>query len=294
METLMTTVFVEVDDWYQAEGGSWRAHKPGARPVCSDSEILTLLLIQDYLPYAGETQFLGYIRANYRAMFPHVPDQSQFNRRAKGLRELLERLRQAWLRRLLKGDETLFVLDTKPIPVVGYKRSKAHSDFAGSASYGYCASRQMRYFGYKLVTLTTLDGIPVVYELVPAHTDERVAAETVLTRVHACDILGDKGFIGHTWQWLLSQETHNRLWTFQRTNAKQRNPSVIQYFLARFRRRIESTFHVLQNTGRHLEHLMAHSVLGLCTRLATKMAAYLLTLLLKDHYGIDVRTFETI
>ena len=59
-------------------------------------------------------------------------------------------------------------------------RSKRRSDFAGSATYGYCASRDLSYFGYKLVALTTLDGIPVLYDLVPAHTDERVAAEAVL------------------------------------------------------------------------------------------------------------------
>lgn len=294
METLLTTIFVEVDDWYQGEGLKWRAQKPGVRPVCTDSEILTLLLAQDYLPYPGETQFLGYIRANHGAMFPQLPDQSQFNRRAKGLRELLERLRQVWTQRFVSAEENVLILDTKPIPVMGYQRSKSHSDFAGSASYGYCASRKMYYFGYKLVTLTTLSGIPVVYELVPAHTDERVAAETVLTRVQACDILGDKGFIGQAWQWVMTEETGNRLWTFQRHKSKHPNPSVVKHFLKRFRRQIESTFHVIQNTGRHLERLLARSVVGLCTRLATKMTSYILTLLLKDKYGIDVRTFEMI
>jgi len=266
----------------------------GVRPVCTDSEILTLLLAQDYLPYPGETQFVGHIRANYLALFPKLPDQSQFNRRAKGLRELLEPLRPAWIKHFVSAEENVLILDTKPIPVMGYKRSKRRSDFAGSASYGYCASRKMHYFGYKLVTLTTLSGIPVVYDLVPAHTDERAAAETVLTRVQACDILGDKGFIGRDWQWVMAEETHNRLWTFQRRNSRQTNPSVVKYFLKRFRRQIESTFHVIQNTGRHLERLLARSVIGLCTRLATKMTGYGLTLLLNDKYGIDVRTFEAV
>ena len=53
----------------------------------------------------------------------------------------------------------------------------------------------MKYFGYKLVAITTLSGIPVIYELVPAHTDEREAAEAVLTYVRGCQIIGDKGFI---------------------------------------------------------------------------------------------------
>jgi hypothetical protein len=46
------------------------------------------------------------------------------------------------------------------VPVMGYKRSKKHSDFAGSANYGVCASRNMKYFGYKLVTISTFPSVP--------------------------------------------------------------------------------------------------------------------------------------
>ena len=45
-------------------------------------------------------------------------------------------------------------------------------------------------------TTTSLTGIPLHIELVPANTDERVAAEEVLQYVKGCEIIGDKGFIG--------------------------------------------------------------------------------------------------
>lgn len=48
------------------------------------------------------------------------------------------------------------------------------------ASYGYYASRQLQYFGYKLVVASTLAGVPLVYALVPVHTDKREAAEASL------------------------------------------------------------------------------------------------------------------
>ena len=37
------------------------------------------------------------------------------------------------------------LLDTKPIPVIGYRRSKQRSDFLGSAAFGYGASKKMYY-----------------------------------------------------------------------------------------------------------------------------------------------------
>src|SRR5207245_2111298 len=122
------------------------------------------------------------------------------NRRARSLRYVVEQLRRAWLSELGIDDPKQLLVDTKPVPVLGYKRGKSHSEFAGRADYGHCAARHLYYFGYKLVMLTTLDGLPVVYDLVPANTDERAAAEVVLQQVRDCDIFGDKGFIGDDWQ----------------------------------------------------------------------------------------------
>jgi hypothetical protein len=58
------------------------------------------------------------MRANYLALFPKLLDQSQFNRRARALRFLVERLRQAWLLCLEVRDPKQRLLDTKPIPVL--------------------------------------------------------------------------------------------------------------------------------------------------------------------------------
>src|SRR5258708_17885853 len=94
---LLTTIYVLVDDWYQAEGQALLAGKRGAKPEFNDSEMLTLMVAQDFIPYPGETQFVRFMRANYLALFPKLLDQSQFNRRSRALRFLVDRLRQAWL-----------------------------------------------------------------------------------------------------------------------------------------------------------------------------------------------------
>ncbi len=207
MVDVLTIIYVMVDDWYQMRGQQLMPGKVGAKPVFSDSERLTFMVVQDVMPYGGETQYVAYIRANHQREFPQVVDQSQYNRRARGLWRVLEALREAWVRELGAWTDKQLVLDTKPVPVVGYTRRKRHRDFAGYASYGYCAAHHLHYFGFKLVALTTLDGLPVVYELVPANTDERLAAECVVCRVRDCDIFADKGFIGEAWQPDLDHQT---------------------------------------------------------------------------------------
>jgi len=91
---LLTIIFVVVDDWYKTQGARLLKGKPGAKPQFTDSEVITLMLAMDFVPFPGETQFLGYIRANYLCLFPRLLDQSQFNRRARGLRLLVEELRR--------------------------------------------------------------------------------------------------------------------------------------------------------------------------------------------------------
>lgn len=293
-DELATIVFVLVDDWYQEQGIELLQGKAGRKPRFSDSEVLTLLLLMDFVPFPGETQFLGFIRANYLALFPELVDQSQFNRRARSLRLMLEALRRSWADEQGLTARQTYLMDTKPVPVVGYKRSKRRSDFAGSATYGYCASRNLHYFGYKLVTLSTQEGVPVVYELVPAHTDERLAAETVLAHVHNSDILCDKGFIGAEWQAEQFDSQGNRIWTPKRSNQHAQNPPGFDEWLNAQRERIEGLFNEVQNTGRNLERLLRKTVVGLATHVIAKMTSHLLKRILRLQFGIDVQTFSRV
>ena len=288
---LMLVIYVIVDDWYQIEGQEILKGKPGKKPKFTDSEVITLMLAQDYIPYPGENQFIGYIKANYPDLFPDLITQSQFNRRARNLRLLVEEMRRYWLKELGLLTQVDLLMDTKPIPVMGYKRSKKRSDFAGSADYGHCASRNMKYYGYKLVSLCTLDGIPIVYELVPANTDERLAAESVLYALRGCRIYSDKGFIGEDWQERIFRHTRNRIYTPKRANQSDQNPAEFDRWLNSIRERIEGVFNEIQNTGRNIERLLAKTVIGLATRVISKMTSHLLKFILRKFHGIDVQTF---
>ena len=253
---------------------------PGVKPKMSESEILTLGLIMDYLPFPGEKQFIGFIRANYGQWFPNMLTQSQFNRRLRKLGQMLELLRREWVGELGGTNALSLIIDTKPIPVMEYRRSKRHSDFHGSADYGYCAARKMKYFGYKLVMLSTLEGIPIAYDLVPANTDERQAVEGVLQVANGCDIYGDKGFIGQDWQSEITEFTGNRIWTIQQDNQHHQNSANFKRLLSRVR----------QNP----ERLLNKTVVGFVTHIAAKIASHTLRILLRRRFGIDVQTFRSV
>ena len=291
---LLTIIFVLVDDWYQIHGRKLLNGKVGKKPVFKDSEVISLVLAHDFIPYPAETQYVEFIRANYLALFPKLVDQSQFNRRARALRLLVEQLRRFWIVQKGWHLQSCYLMDTKPVPVVGYKRLKSRSEFAGNANYGRCASRNLNYFGYKLVALSTLSGIPVAYELVPANLDERLAAEAVIDYLASCDIFADKGFLGHEWQTSIFDQTNNLIWTPKRKNQRVQNSKALDRWLSSVRERIEGVFHEVQNTGCNLERLLAKTVLGLCTRIIAKMTSHLLRRLLLIDFDINVQTFQLV
>ena len=291
---ILTIIFVLVDDWYQAEGVKLLRGKPGKKPEFTDSEVMTLMLAQDYIPYPSETQYIEFIRANHLDMFPKLIDQSQFNRRARALRLLVEQLRRYWIIQKGWDRQTCYLMDTKPVPVLGYKRNKKHSDFLGRAGYGVCISRNLKYFGFKLVAISTMRGVPVLYDLVPANSDERLAAEAILDQLSGCDLFTDKGFIGLEWQTRIFDQTNNLIWTPRRSNQYVQNTRSLDRWLSSVRERIEGVFHEIQNTGRNIERLLTKTVIGLCTRVIAKMTSHLLRHLLLIDFGVNVQTFETV
>lgn len=291
IEDLFLITLVLVDDWYQRQGKQLLGRTVGQKPTFTDSEVLTLMLAIEFFEFTSERRYLAFVRANYLELFPNLLDQSQFNRRARGLKLLLNELRKELAIELGVQFEQHFLLDTTPVIAVGYRRNKSHSDFLGSADYGYCAARRMKYFGYKLVMLTTLDGTPYSFELVPANTDERQAADEILGSLPPdSDVWSDKGFIDEEWQADYARQGI-RVWTAKRQNQLEQNPPEFDRLLNKVRERIEGAYDILKEGGRSVEQTLARTVDGLCARIISKITSVTFRLFLRKFFGIDVLTY---
>jgi hypothetical protein len=288
---LFLIVYVYIDDWYKKYYGNRISR--GSKARLSDSEVLTLLIGRDFMEFTSERHYIEFMRSNYRKLFPAIVDHSQYNRRARKLRSHMNALR-TYLTQALKVNEKIYrIIDTTLVPVMGYYRDKRHSDFLSSGSYGYCSSRRIRYFGYKLVLTCTLQGIPEHIELVPANTDERVAADEVLEHVPVgCRILGDKGFIGEEWKsgW---RSRGIEVITPRRENQVGFS-LAFNKVLGSARERIESVFKQLKEGARSIERTLAHTIEGLCTRITAKITSLMVKIFLRKKFGIDVLNFHTI
>src|SRR5690349_10691773 len=98
---LFLAVYCLVDDWMKQQfGGSNMPRKRRAPRAgeMTDSEVVTLLLVGELCHVKRERAWLRQVRASYRHLFPALPEDSRFSRRAEAVRNLFRPLRQALLR----------------------------------------------------------------------------------------------------------------------------------------------------------------------------------------------------
>src|SRR3989442_662727 len=119
-EDLFLVGYCVVDDWMHARFGSAnapRARRGPGEAEFSDAEVLTVLLVGELCHCPRERAWLRQVRASYPALFPHLPEDSRFARRAQGARELLRHLRQAILAWADADASPFRILDSFPLPL---------------------------------------------------------------------------------------------------------------------------------------------------------------------------------
>ncbi len=100
--------------------------------------------------------------------------------------------------------EDRFLVDSMPVPVCQISRAararicRQHPETAPTK--GYCASQDQWYYGYKLHTVCTLDGVVTSLDLSPANAADIPYLHDIKAEYAHCIIYGDKGYLGHELQ----------------------------------------------------------------------------------------------
>ncbi len=107
LDTFLTTVYDITDELYQTHVAPVKPTRPGKKPDLSDSEVLTLAVVAQWQADRSERAFLRYAAKQWRAYFPRLLSQSQFNRRARDLCGVLCHLAPAVARASRSGSAPL-------------------------------------------------------------------------------------------------------------------------------------------------------------------------------------------
>jgi hypothetical protein len=83
LNTLLTTLYVHLDDRILPALGFSRDHHPGRKPALNDVELLCLLVAQRLLGIASDRKWIRYARTHLLDMFPALPQQSGWGNRVR-------------------------------------------------------------------------------------------------------------------------------------------------------------------------------------------------------------------
>ena len=149
--------------------------RPGPVGKVTDEELIALAVAQAIVGMPSDRQFLGLADRLLPGFFPHLPDQSQFNRRLRRLTPWITTVQLMVAELIAEG--RIRLVDGTLIACANYAGCARRSHFAGHAGYGFCPSKSEFVWGMRLVLLSDLKGVPVGYDLVgPKTGQERESA----------------------------------------------------------------------------------------------------------------------
>lgn len=294
IEDTFILLYTLVDDLYQElVPETVKARSQHERIEFSDSEVLTLSLMQEALSMDSEESFFRFIRRNYLYLFPKMISRDRYNRRRMALTQvallLFRKLASFFHSRALH-----LIVDSAPVETAAFVRSQSASVSMSEAAYGYIPSKKRHFFGFRLHGLLTQEGAFIDFMLSPADVDERTVAKVLLAPYGGHYILGDNGYSGTPMA--VSALRHGyALWTSPKQSQApaSREDACWRRWLRSKRDLVETVFSMLSGQFK-LETTRALSLLGLKARVAAKLLAFNMSLFVNHLLGRDLLAVKSL
>lgn len=266
LEEALTILFCLIDDAYTLLNPRWDSYTTIKK--LSDSEVITLALFQQLRGIESERSFLRDTTRFFSELFPGVMGlhPSSFHRRVRKLRRFIEPLRRTLVKDLVGDPETLIV-DSTVLEVLHPRQVAQSAGFDGAA---WVRWGSFSVYGVKLHLLCATNRVPISYELTSANVADLTLVgellngaglnEDGLGRGLARRLLGDLAYRSAP-----LREDLGECGVVLATEKADRRPSV--------RQQVEVCFAVLKRVF-GLDGTLAKTLVGLATRIASKVAAY--------------------
>lgn len=252
----------------------------------TDVEIISIYLLIQCLNKSINKGYC-FLKKNFPTLVEYI-ERSRFNRLVNALMTVIRAIRRNFMK---FQHSTYKIIDSFPLTTSKFGRAFFSKLFKGIATYGYCASKKEKYFGFKVHVITDLDGNPYDYVLTKANVDDRDAVFELSELVDIEILFGDKGYVGKFVK-ELREEKGIKLYALKRSNSKNPLPKKFRNLISHLRRRIESTFNQMIEHF-DIERVRSKSRLGLQTTLEIRFLCFnLLTYLNGNTHISDILSFN--
>lgn len=267
-----------------------RIRRAGFAPAFTDEEVITLEVCGECFGLNTDEAIYDYFDAHYRHFFPKLPERSLFVRQAANLWQVKMRMQQQLVSRFGQEDEPTQVIDTLPLPMCVYTRRWRDRCFKPEADCGFCAAKQLFYYGFKLGLRISRLGMITHYALLPARPHDLHLLDDLLAGFTGVAI-GDKGFIDAYRQQQLANKRSIELLTPAKRNMLPQLPPALHRLTKRWRKLIETVG--AQLAGRFaIERIRVRDLWHLQHRIIRKILAHTLAIVLNLQLGRNPLDFD--
>ena len=244
-----------------------KLRKCGRRPELTEAEILTIEIFGEMQGHHDDTAIWRYAKTHWHDWFPRLGSYRAFAKQSANLAHLKQRI----FSYLYAPIDDIHITDGVPMPICHLVRANRSKLFKGEAAFGYCATKEEYYYGFKGHVIINLKMQVVCFTLAPANVDERDIMDNVMGVVSGL-LIGDKGLISKDRQAELA-DARIDLQTPFRDNMKDIRPKKVIQRLMKTRRRVETAI------GQLVEFLdfadcKARDMWHLTSKLVRKLLAY--------------------
>ena len=148
--------------------------KSGYSPISADSEIISMLIIGEFVGISDNKKIWLYFKSHYLSYFPNLElvRYRIFNKQATCLWYVIRIIHSKLLTKI--GEWDLYLADGIPFPVCHLARANRSRLFKDKVAHHYCAAKKEHYYGFKILLVTTESRILIDYAIDVANVDERI------------------------------------------------------------------------------------------------------------------------
>ena len=282
LDTFIIAVFCRMDDTLKAVLQGKRLRQRGSAPVLSDSEVLTMEAVGEYLGLSEDTALFRYFRQHYRHFFPGLErvHRTTFVRQAANLWKIKE---QVWQQLLgsIRYDPTFALVDSFPLPVCQFARAYRCQRFRGEAAFGKDILSRQTCYGFRVHVHLSWPGVITRFTLAPANVHELSVVPQLAEGTRGV-LVGDRNYWSPRLAEELRQENVTLLAPF---GSRKRDPRPrLSSTLSRLRYRIDTVFGQLVDRY-HVKRVWAKDIWHLNSRLLRKVLSHTIVFLLNQTQG---------
>jgi hypothetical protein len=194
LDTYIVNVFCWVDDIMKTLYQDHKLRHRGSEPILSDSEVITIETVREYLGWDLDKQIFHYFRSHFAHFFPALRQihRTTFVRQAANLWQAKKKVWQ-FLTGLIRFNPYLSIVDSLPIPVCQFARAYRCQLFRGQAAFGKDMLVRQTFYGFRIHARLAWPGVITRFSLVPANIQElKVIYELVEDAPGLC--LGNRNY----------------------------------------------------------------------------------------------------